>query len=197
MALRLPATMDVEADTLQLPPLPRVSVKASTAADRGCGAAGGSGVVGRCGGRDTSTVATEADCCHCLVVTVDRSNESAALWINVDAATLRLPPRRWTAAIASYHRQREARELTEVAVAVRPPATMDVEAATLWLPPLPRVSVEASTTADGAGSEAAVSGGSVGRRGGRDTSTAATEAETFRLRCQVGTSNNVEEATLL
>ena len=74
--------------------------------------------------------------------------------------------------------------MTEVAVAVQLPATMDAEADTLRLPSLPRVSVEASTTADGAGSEAAVGGGSVGRRGGRDTSTAATEAETFRLRCQ-------------
>ena len=89
MAVRLPATVDVEA-------APGV-----------CGAAG------RRGGRDTSTAVAEADCCHCLVVTVDGSNESAALWINVDAATLRLPPRRRTAAIASYHRQREARELTD------------------------------------------------------------------------------------
>ena len=67
------AMMDVEAATLRLPSLPRVCVEASTAADRGCGAAGGRGGVGRYGGKDTSTAATEADCCHCLVVTVDGS----------------------------------------------------------------------------------------------------------------------------
>ena len=49
MALRLPATVDVEA------------------------APGIGGAAGRHGGRDTSTAATEADCCHCLVVTVDGS----------------------------------------------------------------------------------------------------------------------------
>ena len=68
-------------------------------------------------------------------------------------------------------------------MALRLPATMDVEADTLQLPPLPRVSVDTSAKADGGGSGAAVGGGSVGRRGGRDTSTAATEVETFRLRC--------------
>ena len=142
VAVRLPAMMDAQAATLRLPSLPRVSVDAAMATDRGCGAAGGSGGVGRCGGRDTSTAATEADCCHCLVVTVDGSMGDAS--------------------------------------------TVCVEAATLRLPPFPRVSVNTSATADGAGSGAAVGGGSVGRRGGRDTSTAATEAETFRLRWQWG-----------
>ena len=66
---------------------------------------------------------------------------AVAAWTNVEAETLRLPPRRRKAAIASLSPSTEARELTEVAVAVQLPATMDVEAATLRLLPLPRVSL--------------------------------------------------------